>query len=123
MGQEMRGSRTAGGPSKKANRKKRPTQAEEAGRADKRSGGPSRPGPQWAVALAPVAVCVYIVGFALPFQSDIPLIALALMSVFAFAAGSKERRSSWPPLALPVVIFLATTGVDTANMATADSVG
>lgn len=111
-GLEMCGSYDSSSPSKKATGRKHPAKAQEIGRTDTLSAKSSRPGAQWAPALAPTAVCVYIVGFALPFQFqwDIPLPVLASMSVIAFSS-FREKRSSWPPLTFPVAIFLAAIGL------------
>jgi len=59
-----------------------------------------------------IGACAYIVGFTLPLPWNIPLLALVLMGACAAVSGARDgSRPSWPPVALPVLGFLATTGL------------
>jgi hypothetical protein len=62
-------------------------------------------------ALGPTGVCAYIAGFAIPFEWDIPLTALALLSVLATVSSSQNSYTASSSLILPVVIFLLATGL------------
>jgi O-antigen ligase len=60
--------------------------------------------------LAATAVCVYLVGFALPFRWDLPLMVLAV-SAFGIALGSGGEWVQSSPLTSYVLLFLASTAI------------
>jgi O-antigen ligase len=60
-----------------------------------------------------IGVWIYFAGWALPLQWNIPLIGLALCSMFAVATSSRAYSSGWFPLTLAVMVFLAATAVST----------
>src|SRR6266852_4757160 len=60
-----------------------------------------------------LAVCAYIVGLAVPLKWDIPLLALGIGGVLAVGTRTRTALSARSPLAVPVVVFLAATGLST----------
>jgi O-antigen ligase len=60
-----------------------------------------------------IGVCVYLIGAVLPIAWDIPFILLGVCGAVAFITESKPTAGSWPPLTLPIVLFLVSTGVST----------
>jgi len=66
---------------------------------------------RYTLAFGPIGIYAYIIGFVLPLQWDIPLIVLALMSILAIEAPFRSGLYSWSTLVLPMLLFLAATGV------------
>jgi len=60
-----------------------------------------------------IGACIYIAGFATPFKFkfDIPLFALALISILAAVSSFRNKSMTTLPLALSVFTFLISTGV------------
>src|SRR5262249_18293036 len=74
----------------------------------------SRPAGQrvrLALPFGPIGACAYLIGFALPWSWDLPLMMLAVMSLLAILTGVRHRPSAWPPLSLPVLGFVVATAV------------
>ena len=65
----------------------------------------------WTSALAPLATCAYIAGFAAPFEWDIPLVVLALVGGLAIVFGRRHSSTVSSPLIFPVIVFLIATGL------------
>src|SRR5690242_8620083 len=64
-------------------------------------------------AFALLGACIYLVGLALPLPWHLPLVGLALMSALAVLFGSPQRTTSWSPLTIAVLAFLASVGLST----------
>ena len=67
----------------------------------------------WTSQCGVIGACIYLAGFALPLQWDLPLIGLALFSTLAVVTSSRASAASWSPLALTVVAFLSATALST----------
>ncbi len=61
--------------------------------------------------LAPLGVCAYVFGMAVPFNWDIPLMVLAVTGVLAFLVQRRDGATYATPLLFPVLVFLIATGV------------
>jgi O-antigen ligase len=75
--------------------------------------GTSRTVTHWssASAFGPIGVCAYIIGLALPLKTDFALLVLAFCSLVALAGRLPGIAISRTSLALPLVMFLAITGL------------
>lgn len=65
----------------------------------------------WALALGPLGACAYIVGSAVPFEWDIPLVVLALSGGLVTFFGRRNNPNHSSPLLFPVLTFLIVTGL------------
>jgi O-antigen ligase len=70
--------------------------------------------------LAPIGACAYIAGFGVPSEWDVPLLALALFGLLAAFLDHGIKRSARSPLAIPVLAYLAATGV---SILTSEDIG
>ncbi len=61
--------------------------------------------------LAPLGVCAYVFGMAVPFKWDIPLMVLAVTGGLAFLVQRGDSATHAAPLLFPVLVFLIATGV------------
>ena len=78
---------------------------------------------RWSSECGVIGACLYIAGFVLPLQWDIPLLVLALwdipllvlalMSTLTIITSSRNGSPSWSPLTISVLVFLATVGLST----------
>ncbi len=60
--------------------------------------------------LAAIGTCAYILGFAVPFEWDMPLIALALFAFSSIVFSPRDTLDSKPLLLIPVIFFLTSVG-------------
>ena len=67
----------------------------------------------WTSQCAVLGACIYLAGFVLPLQWDLPLIGLALFGTLAVVTSSRASAPSWSPLTLAVVAFLSATALST----------
>ena len=77
---------------------------------DARQGASSLP---WASKCGVIGACLYLAGFALPLQWDLPLLGLALFGTLAAVTRSGAKASGWSPLTLAVVVFLFAIALST----------
>ena len=61
--------------------------------------------------LAPLGVCAYVSGMAVPFKWDLPLMVLAVTGGLVFLVQRRDGATHAAPLLFPVLVFLIATGV------------
>ncbi len=62
---------------------------------------------------AAIGTCAYILGFAAPFEWDLPLIALAAFAFLSIAFSPRDTPTSRPALLFPVMFFVVSVGAST----------
>lgn len=62
---------------------------------------------------AAIGTCAYILGFAVPFEWDLPLIALAVFAILSIVFNPGNTPTSRPALLFPVMFFVVSVGAST----------